>query len=132
MGEGKTILLVQEDLPARKLLCEALHEQGYGVLEAHSGSDAAKVSETHTGPIDLLLADCKVPGMSGMDLADRLRHTRPDLAVVLLSDSTEESALSHIRGLPFVQKPFAPSAVAETIERTLGQNGKGSHMNGAG
>ena len=132
MGEGKMILLVQEDLPARKHLSEALHEQGYGVLEAHSGSDAAKVSETHTGPIDLLLADCTMPGISGLDLVDRLRRTRPDLAVVLLSDSTEETALSHIRGLPFIQKPVAPDALAETIERTLAQRGKGSSVNGAG
>jgi hypothetical protein len=50
----------------------------------------------------------------------------------MLSDSTEETALSHIRGLPFVQKPFDPSAIAETIERTLGQNGTGSNLQGAG
>jgi CheY-like chemotaxis protein len=130
--EGTTILLVQEDLPARKLLSEALHEQGYGVLEAHSGSDALHVSETQSGRIDLVLADCTMPGISGLELVDQLRRTRPDLAVVMLSDSTEETALSHIRGLPFVQKPFDPSAIAETIERTLGQNGTGSNLQGAG
>ena len=123
MMEGKNILLVQEDLPSRKLLSEELHQQGCMILEAHSASDAVKVAETYSGRIDVMLADCSMSGMSGLDLVDRLRLTRPNLAVILLSDSTEETAISHIRGLPFIQKPFDPAGVAETIQRTLRQNG---------
>jgi len=124
MLEGKTVLLVQEDLPSRKLLSEFLHPQGCVVLEAHSGPDAVKVSETYSGPIDVLVADGKMSGISGLDLAEQLRLSRPDLAIVLLSDSTEETALLHIRGVPFVQKPFEPDEVAATIERALRQNGE--------
>lgn len=118
--ERKTILLVEQDLPTRKFLSELLLQQGCVLVEAHSGPDALKGSEMHNGAIDLLLTDCALPGMSGLELAEQLWRSRPDLPVILMSASSEETAVSHIRGLPFIRKPFTPDTVTGTIERTLG------------
>jgi len=117
--EGKTILLVEDQLGVRKRVSEMLHRQGGVVLEAHSGSDAIRASQTHAGPIDLLVADCELPGMSGFELAEDLRVHRRDLPVLLMSDSTDALAAAHIRGFPFIRKPFTPAALASVIERTL-------------
>jgi two-component system cell cycle response regulator CpdR len=133
MLEGRTILLVEQDLPARKLLSQSLQELGCSVVEAHSGPDALKGSEAHNGTIDLLLAESAMPGMSGLDLAEQLWRSRPDLAVVLMAASPEQSAIAHIRGLPFLRKPFTAETVAETIERILAhRHGEGLHTNSAG
>lgn len=117
--EGKTILLVEDQLRGRKRVSEFLHRQGCMVLEAHSGNDAIQASQTHTGPIDLLLANCELPGMSAFELADDLRAHRRDLPVILMSASTDDLAAAHIRGFPFIRKPFTHAAIAGVIERTL-------------
>lgn len=70
MLEGKTILLADDELPVRKLVSEVLHRNGCLVLEAHSGPDAIEASDKHRGTIDLLVADCEMPGMSGFELAE--------------------------------------------------------------
>ena len=117
--EGKTILLVDGQLRVRKRVSEILHRQGCMVLEAHSAKDAINASQTHTGPIDLLLADCELPGMSGFELAENLRVHRGVLPVIVMSASTDGLAAAHIRGFPFVRKPFTPAAILSVIERTL-------------
>lgn len=117
--EGKTILLVEDQLRGRKRVSEFLHRQGCMVLEAHSGNDAITASQTHTGRIDLLLANCELPGMSGFELADDLRAHRGDLPVILMSASSDGVAAAHIRGFPFIRKPFTPAAITGVIERTL-------------
>src|SRR5690348_14256017 len=117
--EGKTILLVEDQLPGRKRVSEILHRQGCTVLEAHSGNDAITASQTHAGPIDLLLANCELPGMSGFELVEDLRAHRRNLPVILMSASTDGVAAAHIRGFPFIRKPFTPAALTGVIEKTL-------------
>ena len=124
MLEGTTILLAEDELPVRKLVSEVLHRHGCVVLEAHSGPDAIQVSEKHKGSIDLLVADYEMPGMSGLELAERLRASRPDLPVILMSGSPEGIANSHIRGFPFIRKSFVPAALTDLIEKTLGEHGE--------
>ena len=122
MLEGTTILLVEDELPVRKSISETLHRERCAVLEAHSARDALAVAETHKGTIDLLLADCEMPGMSGFDLAEQLQSAQPHLAVILMSGSTDDLAASHVRGWLFLRKPFAATAVVGTIEKALREN----------
>jgi FixJ family two-component response regulator len=66
-----------------------------------------------------MLAACELPGMSGVELAEDLRAHRRDLPVILMSASTDGLATAHIRGFPFIRKPFTPAAITHVIEKAL-------------
>ena len=79
----ETILLVEDDEQVRTLVHVLLEQQGYRVLVAASGGEALAASAAHDGTIDLLITDVVMPGMSGKELAERLRQAaaRPPRAL---------------------------------------------------
>jgi CheY-like chemotaxis protein len=108
----------------RDLAQVILQDCGYEVLEAGTGSEALQVLNRHDGHVDLLLTDMVMPdGMSGMDLAQRLRDTHPDLKIIFASGySMEELDTGFIREghAQFLQKPYThvtlPKAVRECLD----------------
>lgn len=117
MLEGKTILLAEGDLPARRLLSEALHRQGCRVLEANSGSDAVEVSRRYRGAIDVLIANCEMPGISGLDLAEDLSLSNPGLQIIFLGNPKDSEAEGG--RFRFIRKPFDPATIRDLIEAGL-------------
>jgi DNA-binding response OmpR family regulator len=80
------------------------------------------LAERHDGPIDLLISDVVMPGLSGPDLAGRLADRRPGLRVLFLSGYTEDEVLR--RGVragaaAFLHKPFLPAALAAKVREVL-------------
>src|SRR2546426_11012577 len=76
-GDGsETVLLVEDEAMVRTLARKALEAHGYRVLEAGAAPAALELSERHVGPINLLLTDVVMPGMSGRELAHRLLQGR--------------------------------------------------------
>jgi CheY-like chemotaxis protein len=76
----------------------------------------------HGGPIDLLMTDMVMPGMSGRELADRLVALYPQAKVIYMSgypDETLDDQGVWKRGEVFLQKPFTPEVVARTVRRVL-------------
>src|SRR2546421_649462 len=79
-GRGETILLVEDDPGVRMVARRVLETFGYKVHEAIHGKAALGAWADQTAQIDLLLTDMVMPqGISGRELADRLRAGRPDL-----------------------------------------------------
>ncbi|MCK6627654.1 MAG: ATP-binding protein [Anaerolineae bacterium] len=75
---SETILLVEDEESVRDLAYFILLEKGYRVLPARHGAEAIQIGEQQTGPIHLLLTDVVMPGgMSGRELAERLKRLRP-------------------------------------------------------
>jgi CheY-like chemotaxis protein len=118
----ETILVVEDDQPVRKLICETLRGTGYRVIEAANGDAAVRVCQEHQGPIPLMITDLVMPQMSGRELADRLVQLRPHMQVLFISGYTDDAAVRH--GLlksaaAFLEKPFSPGALARKVRSIL-------------
>jgi len=88
------------------------------VLEAANGSEALVISERFSGPIDLLLSDVILPGLSGPELAVAIRQQRPGIPVLFMSGYTEDLALGNDvspGNAHFISKPFEPAQLLARI-----------------
>jgi PAS domain S-box-containing protein len=118
----ETVLLVEDEELVRNLEREALEGQGYTVLEARDGSHALELAGNHDGPIDLLLTDVVMPGLSGRELAERLAPLRPRMKVLYASGYTDEAIVRHgvlVPGIAFLPKPVTPSSLACKVREVL-------------
>jgi len=122
-GRGtETILVVEDEDDVRALACEVLATYGYEVLQARMPAEALLIAERHPGPVQLLLTDVVMPGMSGRMLAERLAPLRPEMKILYMSGYTDDAIVHHgtlDAGTPFIQKPFLPDALAGSVRRVL-------------
>jgi two-component system cell cycle sensor histidine kinase/response regulator CckA len=120
---SETILVVEDNMSVRGLLCDVLEQLGYSVLQAADGVHALEVYESYNSRIHLLLSDIVMPGgVSGLDLAKHLTTLDPSMRVLLLSGYTHD-AFGHDGALhgqiAFLQKPFAPDVLARRVREVL-------------
>ena len=104
------MLLVEDEATVREMTRQVLHRAGWNVIEVASGDEAWQLVESMTHPIDALVSDVVMPGVSGIALAERVMGVHPSIRVVLLSGYTEETLdLERIvsRGARFVAKPLS-------------------------
>lgn len=119
----ETILLVEDEPSVGDFVRGILEINGYTVLQARAGDEALTISQQHSGPIHLLLADVIIPGgINGRELADQLLEHRPQLKVLYISGYTNDIVLR--RGVlasetAFLQKPFAPYDLILKIRQVL-------------
>jgi CheY-like chemotaxis protein len=122
----ETVLVAEDNGSVRGLIAAILKEYGYLVLEAATGNDAVLLAERHPGSIDLLVADVQMPGMSGLELAKQLSQLEPNMRVLFASGYgegvTAETTLS-IPGVSYLQKPFAPVALAAKVREMFRMTG---------
>jgi len=115
---SKTILLAEDDATLREIVSIQLEELGYTVLAASNGREALRMAEKQKGPIDLLLTDVIMPGMSGRQLADRLKQKIPVLKVLFVSGYSGDVISREGRlepGAYFAQKPLTKVALDERL-----------------
>ncbi|HTI99963.1 MAG TPA: response regulator [Dongiaceae bacterium] len=121
---GTEVILVVEDDPAvRLLVVNLLQRCGYTVLLAATGVAALEVWAKHKAQVQLLLTDMIMPdGMTGRELALRLKQEQPGLKVIYTSGySAEIVGKGHalFDGNDFLQKPFSPLLLAQTVRTCL-------------
>ncbi len=106
---SETVLLCEDDGQVARLVRSILERQGYRVLEANGGEAAIAMSLAHAGAIDILLTDVVMPGMSGRELADRIRASRPGVKVLFMSGYADDAIVRHglvSPGSAVLLKPF--------------------------
>ncbi len=109
-GRG-AVLIVEDDAAVRAVARYTLLRAGYPVLEAADGDEGLEVARRHGGTIEVLLTDLVMQRMGGLELAERLRAERPDIAVVVMSGHALDGATSAriaALGADFLPKPFKP------------------------
>ena len=117
----ETILLVEDNDGVRDLAARALRRRGYTVHEARDGDTAIHCIQTGVKP-HLLLTDVLMPGVTGPNLAARLLQLMPELRVLYMSGYTEDAGAvqgNFWAGVPLLQKPFTPAALAERVRLAL-------------
>ncbi len=122
IGGSETILLVEDEDSVRQLVRETLDARGYRVLEAPNGQAALALAAAHAEPIDLVITDVVMPGLSGPELVQQLAAERPDLKVLYLSGYAQE-AFSIPRDAAqktFLQKPFTLQSLSRKVREILG------------
>ena len=115
----ETILVVDDDEGVRKVVAAILRRANFRVLLANSGPDALNVSAEADGKIDLLLSDVDMSRMSGPDLGEALKKTRPDLHVMLMSGGVNGNLLVLNYGWAYIQKPFVATKLVQMVTEVL-------------
>jgi PAS domain S-box-containing protein len=130
-GSGATILLVEDERPVRSTVRRLLERHGYRVLEAANGQDALTLVLSRQSEINLVLSDIVMPGMGGMELADRVRALLPRLPVLLMTGYTEEAITRAGERPPdehIIEKPFTLNTMLERVRWALAAAGNGAHL----
>ena len=118
-GTLETILVVDDDEEVLKVVVAILKRANFRVLSANSGPDALKLAEKTDGKIDLLLSDVDMVPMSGPDLGETLKKTRPDMHVMLMSGGAKGNLLVLNYGWAFMQKPFVAMKLVQMVNDVL-------------
>jgi PAS domain S-box-containing protein len=114
------VLLVEDEETVRRLARRALEAKGYTVVEAASGREALALIEKHRDRFDLLLTDVIMPGMSGRELAERVRANWSRIRVVYTSGYTaKELPESFDLDEGFIAKPFTPELLTRVVREQL-------------
>jgi CheY-like chemotaxis protein len=113
-GALETILVVDDNAEVLRLIVNISGKANFLVLSARSGSEALTLGKG-AGRIDLLLSDVDMPQLSGPDLGEALKKTRPDLHVMLMSGGAEGNLLVLNYGWAFIPKLLVPERLVHMI-----------------
>ena len=119
---GEVVLVVDDDPTVLEVERQLLESIGYTVIACGDPHDAIRLLEDGRSTISVLITDLTMPGLSGIELAERVRAIRPTLRVICCTgygdDRTERQAVA--AGLhAFVRKPIDLDALAATLRKTI-------------
>lgn len=120
-GGNQTLLLVEDEEPVRSIAAEMLRDAGYRVLEASHGQEALSLLQSGSR-IDGLVTDVSMPrGMSGLDLACKVRSYRPDIPV-LLTSGYADALRRDDHGFPLLPKPYSAMELVRRVKVMLAES----------
>ena len=106
----------------RRLGKRALASKGYAVLTATDGQEALEVMQRRGRPVDLLITDVVMPGMSGRELARALAAKKMVRRTLFVSGYTDDAIVRQgilEPGLAFLYKPFSPNEILLKLREVL-------------
>ncbi len=120
---GVRIFLGEDDREMRDLMAMVLRHHGYDVVEASNGLDLLREIHSHAprnanGLRELVVTDVRMPGASGLDVLAWLRHSRPNLPVIIVTGFSDAELRSRARSLgavAVIDKPFSLVALQAMI-----------------
>ena len=124
LGGPETILLVEDEGFVRKVTAEVLESAGYKLVIARTGAEALDTYRQLSEPVNLLLADIVMPGMSGQDLAVEFERLCPRARVLLMSGYAGQLASCQVSrcARPYLAKPFSVRTLLRSVREILDTN----------
>jgi CheY-like chemotaxis protein len=125
---ARTVLLVEDDAAVRAVTERMLKRAGYATLRAEHGEQALELARHHQGSIDLLVTDVVMPGLSGPELAERMRTLRPGIPTLFISGYARDHRLlepDDAHPVAFLAKPFTREAFDAEIAGLFARAGEG-------
>jgi len=119
-----TIILVEDETLVREITARVLGRAGYTVLEAQDGEEALQMVRRHAGHIDLVITDVVMARLGGLELARRVAGEQPGLPILLMSGYNSEEMPADDPTISFLQKPFTPNALLQTVSALLANAGR--------
>ncbi|MDF3127696.1 response regulator [Kiritimatiellaeota bacterium B1221] len=113
----KTILIIDDEAPIRRLSKRLLERKQYQTLEAENGQAGLHLLEQHPEEIDAVLLDLHLPDGSGNEWAIRLRAVCPNIPIIYFTGSNTSSLKSQDDPHQyFLKKPFTPDSISDVVE----------------
>jgi CheY-like chemotaxis protein len=125
-GEGSaggTVLIVDDEEGIRTMAARVLEQAGYRILTAADGRAAVEVFRANADKIVCVLLDLMLPHTTGDVIFRQIRRIKLDTCVILMSGYDEQEMTSRFAGqgpAGFLQKPFSPDQLRDTLRRLLG------------
>ena len=120
-GKGEVIVIIDDAECIRDSCCQVLTKAGYKVETAINGEiGLAKVKEILP---DIALVDLDMPGVSGLEVMDRLNEISPGIVKMVVTGNTtvdlEQEVIQKGRALSYLTKPFSPDQLKRAIRKAL-------------
>jgi CheY-like chemotaxis protein len=121
-GEGRTVLVIDDEVALLAIISDVLEESGFAVLTATDGPAGVDILLSEQ-PIDLLITDIRLPkGMNGREVAAAARRARPQLKVLLMTGYAG-TALDGFKplgwGMELMTKPFDLISLPDRVQRFI-------------
>ncbi len=126
LGNGETLLIVDDELPIRQVAESLLVARGYKVLLAEDGPEALAIFSRRRREIALVLTDQMMPMMSGLTLARTIRKMDPAAKLVISTSREEDSSPAELRAIGIeavLTKPYTQRTLLGTLSRVLHSEG---------
>ena len=105
----ESVLIVENEEDIREIMTQILEGLGYTVMVAANGLEGLALIKTYNKTLDLVITDLVLPGMTGTALIEQILRDYPNLKIMIISGSLDESSKSlHLSDFPFLPKPFTP------------------------
>lgn len=121
LEQDASILLAEDNGDVRRILGRMLSAAGHTVRAAENGTEALAIARRHISEIDVLITDVVMPGMTGGELAQKMKLMKPELKVLFVSGYADDEAVKRgaIDGAPLLHKPFTLEGVRAAVAQLL-------------
>jgi two-component system nitrogen regulation response regulator NtrX len=115
----KRILVVDDKEEVRMVYTLLFSDGEIDVVEAEDGLVALDIVKTE--PLDLVLSDCKMPRMSGIELMSEAQKIKPELPFIFVSANVSEENLGNLEPFSIIPKPFNLGDLKIAVHRALNE-----------
>ena len=120
MTASRKVLVVDDDPAVRKSIDRVLTSKGYAVITAENGEEAMR--KLNEEKYDLVYTDIRMPGMSGLDVAEQVKARKPWTPVVIITGYGTDAAQARAKAAgvsSFVHKPLSPEMIEDSARDAL-------------